>query len=115
MEVYLAVRRAPNNANCPSSVSDFLYGWESVNNEVFFFSKGMRKLYWYKGKVWEPTFRNVVLHNGDSGEFKFKVWPYLGKCSFGVAFVNQNTGQFIRTDGLPVENSNSFIIGYDHL
>jgi outer membrane protein assembly factor BamB len=109
VNVYLAAIKDPKVIDAPSSVADALGG-----GMVFLAADRMREWYQYQGSVKEPTWSSVAFPPVPmSGSTSLPVPTNLGLAGdwiFATAFVRRDTGGFVRTDGLPVENSNAFTI-----
>lgn len=105
VDIYLAAIKDPAVSYCPSSVSDALAG-----GTVWFFGRNMS--YATMGSPREPTWSRVPFPPASlSGSLPFTppqgdMWK--GEWKFAAVFIRSDTGQFIRGDGLPVENSNIF-------
>ena len=109
VNVYLAAVRAPKVSDTPSNVSDALGG-----GTVYLFGAGMKNVYVYNGSLKEPTFSNAAFPPvavSDSLQIKAPGGEgFDGEYVFATVFIRCDTGKFVRTDGLPVENSNPFRI-----
>jgi len=105
VDIYLAAIKDPAVSYYPSSVSDALAG-----GTVWFFGRNMS--YASTGSPREPTWSRVPFPPAAlSGSLPFTppegdMWK--GEWVFAAVFIRSGTGQFIRGDGLPVENSNIF-------
>lgn len=108
VDIYLAAVRAPLISDAPSTVGDALGG-----GTVYLFGRNMVP-YLYTGTVREPTFRNLSfppIPTSASVSIPVPALPGLaGNYLFATAFIRRDTGAFVRADGLPVENSNGFLI-----
>jgi outer membrane protein assembly factor BamB len=108
VDIYLAAIKNPLVSDAPSTVSDALGG-----GTVYLFGRTMVP-YLYTGTVREPTFRNIPFPPiPTSGSVSIPVPAVSGLAGnyvFATAFIRRDTGVFVRADGLPVENSNLFLI-----
>jgi hypothetical protein len=95
--------------DAPSSVKDALSG-----GVVYLFGRNMETVYVYKGTVRGPTFRDVVFPPVPIASSLTvgapKTAGFAGDYVFAIALIRRDTKNFVRTDGLPVENSNIFTI-----
>ncbi len=109
VDVYLAAVKKPKVTDVPSSVSDVLGG-----GGVYLYGNKMQSVYRFNGTVREPTWSNIAFPPvAASGSRTISVPsnPAIsGDYAFAVVLVLRDTGNFVRTDGLPVENSNFFRI-----
>lgn len=107
VDIYLAVIRDPKVIDEPSSVEDALAG-----GMVYIFGKDMKNSYIYEGKVGNPTYHDAMFKPGQPiGYVNMKLSAsemYKGNYVFVTAFIRRDTGEFVRTDGKPVETSNLF-------
>jgi len=105
VDVYIAAIKRPRVVDAPSSVSEALGG-----GVVYLFGKNMKSVYVYEGKLQEPTYSNAAfppVHLSNSLPVPVPAGAsYAGDYVFATAFLRHGAGGFIRTDGLPVENSN---------
>ncbi len=98
----------PKIVDAASTVKQLL-----ANAEMRFFGNGMERL--YTGEVHEPTFSNVIFQAvPSSGSLAFipsaEDELFTVDYTFAAILVYRGTGQFVRSDGFPVENSNLFTI-----
>jgi len=105
VDVYVAAVVNPSVVNAPSSVADLLFG----SGQVFLFSPGMKSVSLFTGGRIVPTFSNTSFPPAAlSGSLSIPVPAPFGDYLFAAAFIRHANGQFVRTDGMPVENSNAF-------
>ena len=102
VDIYLAAVRDPVAVNRPSTVEEALAG-----GEVWFYGSGMA--YAYTGALREPTWSGVRFPpTAVSGTLPFTAGGgWNDRWVFAAAFVRAGVGP-VRTDGIPVENSNIF-------
>jgi outer membrane protein assembly factor BamB len=104
VNMYLAAIKNPKVINGPSSVSDALTG-----GTVYLYGRNMQSAYIYTGIVREPTFSGVAFPPvSTTGSLTINVpicSHYVGDYVFATALVRCDTHQYVRDDGLPVENS----------
>lgn len=109
VDIYLAAIRAPRVANGPSSVADALAG-----GEVFLAVNGAREWRRFEGTVEAPTWSAVLFPAAStSGSITIPTPadPALAaEYVFATVFARSDGSGFVRTDGMPVENSNVFVI-----
>ncbi len=109
VNVYLAAIRDPKVTDAPSSVADVLAG----GGEIYLAADRMSSWYRYVGRVREPTFSGVsfppVAMSGSITKTSPTRSGFSGDWVFATAFIRLDTGGFVRTDGMPVENSNKII------
>jgi hypothetical protein len=109
VNVYLAAIRSPTVYNESSSVADALAG-----GAVYLFGPQMKSVYLYMGKIGKPTYSNIAFPPvATAGLVNITMQgssSYKGDYVFASAFIRQDTRNFVRTDGKPVENSNLFTI-----
>lgn len=109
VDVYLAAIKDPKVIDGPSSTADALSG-----GTVFLAGRKLSEWYPYQGSVKEPTWSGIAFPPAPiSGSTSLTVPanPALaGDWVFGTAFIRRDTGQFVRDDGKPVENSNAFAV-----
>jgi len=109
VDVYLAVIRNPRVQDAPLSVSDALAG-----GAVYVYGPGMKSIYQYKGRVGQPTFSNVAFPpTATAGLINITTptsFSFKGDYLFATAFIQRDTGAFVRDDGKPIENSNLFTL-----
>lgn len=107
VNVYLMAIRSPRVEDGPSSTADALAG-----GRIYSFGPGMASV--YPGAPTRPTWSGVVFPPAPTSGSRAVSIPFstslAGDWVFAAAFVRSDTGAFIRTDGLPVENSNAFTI-----
>lgn len=104
VDVYLAVLKDPAGDGSSCRVSDAL-----ASGAVWFFAPGLAGL---SGAAWGPAFSGVVFSDSfRAGELRFAV-PAAegGGYAFAAAIVDGGTGEFVRTDGTPVEVSNRITV-----
>jgi hypothetical protein len=113
VDVYVAAVRAPRVIDAPSSVDDVLQG----GGAVYLFENGMKSYYRYRGTVRKPTYAGVafppLLPFGSLHVIAPPTPGAVGDYVFAAAFYySKKSGRSgpVRTDGLPVENSNLFTI-----
>lgn len=109
VDVYLAAIKNPVIQDAPSSVKDALRG-----GTVYLFGRNMKQVYVYRGAVKGPAFSKASFPPvAYTGSFKIAAptaSSFAGNYVFAAAFIRRDTKGFVRTDGLPVENSNMFVI-----
>ena len=85
-----------------------------AGGQVFLFGPGLKSVNVLNGAPIEPAFSNVVFPPAPlSGSIDFTAPTdpaFANGYVFATAFIRRDTGGFVRTDGLPVENSNLFTI-----
>jgi len=105
VDVYLAAVRDPDVCCGPSSVDDLMR-----SGAVYIYEPGMRGVYEYRGRLKAPTYGKVVFGpEFASGEVTIATPEdpvYAGVYLFATVFVRVDTGEYVRIDGMPVENSN---------
>lgn len=108
VDIYLAAIKDPVVGDAPSTVGDALGG-----GTVYLFGPRMVP-YRYTGAVQGPTFSSLSFPPlPTSGSVSIRVPAVAGlkgNYVFAAAFIRHGAGSFVRTDGLPVENSNIFVI-----
>ena len=109
VDIYLAAIKSPVTSDAPSSVADALAG-----GTVYLFGRNMTSVYVFTGSVGQPTFSGVAFPpvpiSGTVAVTTPAASSFAGDYVFATAFIRRDTGGFVRTDGLPVENSNLFTI-----
>ena len=105
VDVYLGLKMDPTAADGPSTVSEVV----DEGGELYLFSADMKILYGFNGRVYGPTFENVLLPAGASGALDMALSAPSTEYSFVAAFVRKDNGQYVRGD-YPVENSPPFSI-----
>jgi hypothetical protein len=94
VNIYLALIKDPTTSNGPSTTGQALSG-----GTVYLWHRGMRSSYVYKGRVQEPTWSYVSFPpQPTSGALNMRLTAPSGTYCWATAFVNAQTGQFIRTD-----------------
>lgn len=107
VDVYLLAIHDPVVSAGPASIADAFAG-----GTVLLFRQGMQSSYTYGNSPLVPTFSNVtfppvpvtgaLLINAVSTN------TYEGNYAFAAVFTRHGSADFIRSDGLPVEVSNTF-------
>ncbi len=109
VNIYVAAIKDPKVIDGPSSTADALSG-----GMVYLAGPQMKEWYLYTGSVKEPTYGNIAFPpapiNGSMQLLVSSNPALVGDWVFATAFIRLDTGQFVRDDGKPVENSNSFKI-----
>ena len=104
VDVYLALIRDPVAVNAPSSVADVLAG-----GAVYFFDDRAREL--YTGALRGPTWSGVAFPPvAASGTLTVTLPAVPGDYVLATAFRYAGTTIYVRSDGLPVENSPVFSV-----
>ena len=109
VDIYLMAIKNPAVVGTPCSLSDALDG-----GTVYVFEPGMHSTYIYSGNFREPTLSNITFSSATpsgtdtitdhEGEF------CRGDYVFAAFMKRSANGNYIRTDGRPIENSNRFTI-----
>ncbi len=109
VDIYLAAIKGPVVSDAPSTVQDALNG-----STVYLFGPNMSSVYVFAGTVGDPTFSNVafppVPTSGSLNISAPSAPGFAGDYVFATAFIRRDTDGFVRTDGMPVENSDLFTI-----
>lgn len=107
VDVYLLAIHNPAVSDGPASITDALSG-----GGVQVFRPGMQSSYAFGSSPLVPTFSNVAFPPVPvAGSFVFNTVStntYEGDYAIAAAFTRHRSPDFIRTDGLPVEVSNTF-------
>ena len=107
VDIYLAAIHDPIISDGPSSVSDLL-----SSGGVQLFRPGMRSTYTFTGRFALPTFSNVVFPpaptDGSLVIDTVSTNTYEGNYALAAVFTHHGSADFIRTDGFPAANSNTF-------
>ncbi|MCX6354994.1 MAG: hypothetical protein NTZ78_08840 [Candidatus Aureabacteria bacterium] len=100
VDVYLGLKMDPTAADSPSTVDEVV----NEGGNLYLFSADMQILYGFTGRVIGPTFENVVLQAGASGDLDMALSAPSTEYSFVAVLVRKDNGQYVRGD-YPVENS----------
>lgn len=107
LDVYLVAIHNPAISDGPSSIADAFAG-----GAVQLFRPGMRSSYLFGGSPLIPTLSNVIFPPAPvTGSFLIDTVStntYEGNYAIAAVFTRHGGADFIRTDGLPVEVSNTF-------
>jgi hypothetical protein len=80
------------------------YSFLNAGN-VYLYGPGL-KAYKYKGSVGRPTWSGISFPpQSTTGSVTVSLPGKLKGASYGVAFIRSDNGEFIRTDGFPVETT----------
>jgi hypothetical protein len=100
VNIYLGATGGGSSLGDVCSTGSFLKA-----GNVYLYGPGL-KAYKYKGSVGRPTWSGVAFPpQSTAGSVSISLPGKLKGARYGVAFIQSGSGEFVRTDGLPVETT----------